>query len=174
MTKYIAKLALTLLAITALVAAALAGVDAVTAPVIGQLNYEKTQKAIEAVLPGGGEAVQIQPTELVKAVYASDAGYAVQVAPAGFDGQIDMMVGVSKEGKVLNISIISHTETAGLGAVAAANTSAGNAFRSQYAANDAPFAVGGNIDALTGATITSKAVTAGVNAAVEFVEEVLK
>lgn len=173
MTKYIAKLALTLLAITAIAAAALSGVNAITEPVILRLNEEKTKKAIETVLPGGGQPLEIADTTgLVKAAYASDAGYAVQVAPSGFDGEISMMVGVAPDGKVLGISIISHTETAGLGAVAAAKTSAGETFRGQFSDTGAPFAVGGNIDALTGATITSKAVTAGVNAAVEFVKEV--
>lgn len=173
MIKYITRLALTLLVITSLVAAVLSGVNAITEPVILRLNEEKTQKAIEAVLPGGGQPLELEDTTgLIKAAYASDTGYAVQVAPSGFDGEIDMMVGVSKEGKILGISIISHTETAGLGAVAAAKTSAGEAFRGQFSDTDAPFAVGGNIDALTGATITSKAVTAGVNAAVAFVKEV--
>lgn len=173
MIKYITKLALTLLVITSLVAAVLAGVDAITEPVILRLNEEKTQQAIEAVLPGGGQPLELEDTTgLIKAAYVSDTGYAVQVAPSGFDGEIDMMVGVSKDGKVLGISIISHTETAGLGAVAAAKTSAGEAFRGQFSNTDAPFAVGSNIDALTGATITSKAVTSGINAAVEFVKEV--
>ena len=169
---YILRLALTLLVITAVVAAALAGVNAITAPRIAAAKAEKTQQAIEAVLPGGGTAMEdfTDPTGLVQAVYTSDSGYAVQVTPAGFDGTIDMMVGISKEGKVLNISIISHTETAGLGAVAAAKTSAGEAFRNQFGQSDAPYAVGDNVDALTGATITSKAVTDGVNAAVEFVK----
>lgn len=173
MIKYITKLALTLLAITSLVAAVLAGVDAITEPVILRLNEEKTQKAIETVLPGGGQAMELEdPTGLIKAAYASDTGYAVQVAPSGFDGEINMMVGISKDGKILGVSIISHTETAGLGAVAAAKTSAGEAFRGQFSDADAPFAVGDNIDALTGATITSKAVTSGINAAVVFVKEV--
>ena len=50
---YILRLALTLLVITAVVAVALAGVNSITAPKIEQLNAEKTQQAIEAVLPGG-------------------------------------------------------------------------------------------------------------------------
>ncbi len=167
---YIARLALTLLIITAVVAAALAGVNAVTAPVIASLTAQKTQQAIEAVLPGGGEAVEsfADETGLVKAVYASQSGYAIQVAPSGFDGEISMMVGISKEGKVLGIDVISHTETAGLGAVAAAKNSAGESFRSQFIGQNGDLAVskdGGSIDAITGATITSRAVTEGVNAA---------
>lgn len=167
---YIARLALTLLIITSVVAAALAGVNAVTAPVIASITAQKTQNAIAAVLPGGGEALEsfTDETGLVTAVYASESGYAIEVTPAGFDGQITMMVGVSKDGKVLGIDVISHTETAGLGAVAAAKNSAGESFRGQFVGQNGDLAVtkdGGSIDAITGATITSRAVTEGVNAA---------
>ena len=166
---YILRLALTLLLICTAVAAALAGVNYITAPVIRAAKEAKTQAAIEAVLPGGGEAVEYSDeTGLVKAAYQSQSGYAIQVAPSGFNGQIDMMVGIDKDGNVLAISIISQTETAGLGAVSAANTGAGEAFRGQFAGASGSVSVskdGGDIDAITGATITSRAVCDGVNAA---------
>jgi len=170
---YVLRLALTLLAITAVVAAALAGVNSITAPAIEALNAQKTQEAIELVLPGGGEVMDSFPaTALVSKVYASDAGYAVEVTPGGFDNTITMMVGVDTEGKVLGISVISHTETAGLGAVAAAGTPAGVSFREQFVGTSGSVAVakdGGSLDAITGATITSRAICAGVNAALECV-----
>ncbi len=171
---YILRLSMTLLLITAVVAAALAGVNAITAPAIQAINEEKTQKAIEAVLPGGGELLEgfTDETGIVKAVYASETGYAVQVTPGGFGGEINMMVGVDKAGKVLNISIISHAETPSLGAVAAADSAAGRSFRGQYTGQTGELAVskdGGAIDAITSATITSRAVTAGVNAALQCV-----
>ena len=81
-----------------------------------------------------------------------------------------MMVGVSNDGKVTGISIISHTETAGLGAVAAAATSAGEAFRGQFVGMSGTVSVskdGGSVDSITGATITSRAICVGVNAALE-------
>ena len=173
--KYVARLALILLLITSVVAACLAGVNAVTKPIIDQLNAEKTQKAIEAVLPGGFEnqiTDYADATGLVSKVYQGANGYALEVTPGGFDNTITMMVGVDFEGKVLGISIVSHTETAGLGAVAAANTSAGEAFRGQFVGQSGSVAVskdGGALDAITGATITSRAVCAGVNAALDCV-----
>lgn len=167
---YILRLALTLLVITAAVAAALAGVNAVTEPIIEALTAQKTQAAIEAVLPGGGEKLEqfADETGLVQAVYASETGYAVQVAPVGFDGEIVMMVGIDKNVTVLAIDIISNTETAGLGAVAGADNTKGEAFRQQFAGQSGELAVdkdGGQIDSLTSATITSRAVVKGVNAA---------
>ena len=172
---YILRLALTLLAITAVVAACLAAVNGVTKPRIEAAKAAKTQQAIEAVLPGGGEEVKDFPQiQSVAKVYASETGYAVEVAPSGFGGPISMMVGISKDGQVLGVSVISQTETAGLGAVCAAKTSAGEAFRNQYTGKSGTLAVtkdGGDIDAITGATISSRAVTAGVNAALACVAE---
>ncbi len=171
---YILKLALTLLIITAVVAAALAVVNAVTAPKIARLNEEKTQAAIEKVLPGGGEKLEIADGNgMVRAVYGSDKGYAVEVASSGFGGEILMMVGIDLQGSVTGLDIISHTETAGLGSVAAEDTAKGEAFRNQFAGTQGDLAVekdGGQIDSLTSATITSRAVVAGVNAAVECVK----
>ena len=168
---YILRLALTLLVITAVVAVALAGVNSITAPKIEQLNAEKTQQAIEAVLPGGFDTQITDYTDdtgLVTNVYSGADGYAFEVTPAGFDNTITMMVGVDHDGKVLGISIVSHTETSGLGAVAAASTSAGESFRGQFVGMSGSVSVtkdGGEVDTLTGATITSRAVCTGVNAA---------
>ena len=168
---YILRLALTLLVITAVVAVALAGVNSITAPKIEQLNAEKTQQAIETVLPGGFDTQITDYTDdtgLVTNVYSGANGYAFEVTPAGFDNTITMMVGVDHDGKGLGISIVSHTETSGLGAVAAACTSAGESFRGQFVGMSGSVSVtkdGGEVDALTGATITSRAVCTGVNAA---------
>ena len=168
---YVARLALTLLIITSVVALALAGVNSITAPAIAKLTAEKTQTAIETVLPGGYESEvtgYADETGLVSKVYAGANGYALEVTPGGFDNTITMMVGVDAEGKVLGISIIKHTETAGLGAVAAAGTPAGESFRGQFVGQSGSVAVtkdGGAMDAITGATITSRAICDGVNAA---------
>ena len=170
---YIIRLAATLLIITSVVAAALAGVNGITSPIIAQKTAEKTQMAIEAVLPGGGEeidrnAVGYEGADLVSKVYKGENGYAIEVTPGGFDNTITMMVGVDFQGKVLGIDIISHTETAGLGAVADAETPAGQSFRGQFVGAEGSVSVtkdGGAMDAITGATITSRAVCDGVNAA---------
>ena len=165
---YVLRLAVTLLVIAGVMAAALAGVNSVTAPIIEKLTYEKTQAAVSAVLPGGGDTVEFPAMDLVSKVYQGENGYAVEVTPSGFDNTITMMVGVDNDGAVTGISIIDHSETAGLGAVAAATTAAGEAFRAQFKGLTGSVSVskdGGQIDAITGATITSRAVCEGVNAA---------
>ena len=167
----IVQLAAILFAISAVCALLLGLVNLITAEPIQKAKDEKTQKAMAEVLAAdsyqqidytGGDA-------LVQAVYqAGDAGYVVQVTPSGFGGVIDMMVGVGADGNVTGVSNISMSETSGLGSNAKKET-----FRTQYTGQPGPFAVtkdGGQINALTGATITSRAVSSGVNAAVDAVK----
>ena len=169
---YVLRLAVTLLVIAGVMAAALAGVNSITKPKIEQLTYEKTQAAVSAVLEGGGDEVAFPAMDMVSKVYQGANGYAVEVTPSGFDNTITMMVGVDNDSNVTGISIISHTETAGLGAVAAATTAAGEAFRAQFVGLNGTVGVtkdGGQVEAITSATITSRAVCDGVNAALAVV-----
>ncbi len=170
------RLSVTLLVITGVMAALLAGVNAITKEKIAAAKAEKTQNAIEEVLPGVTDATEIEFSDdsgLVSKVYESSLGYGVEVNPSGFNGTVTVMVGVGRDGKVLGISIVQHTETAGLGAVAGEDSAKGEAFRDQFRGKNGDLAVtkdGGTIDALTGATITSRAVVEGVNAALDCVE----
>ena len=169
--KYVLRLTVTLLLITGIVAAALAGVNAITKDAIAANQAKKTQEALTVVLPDAGD---LQPVALsgdngiVSEVYSDGESYAVIVLPGGFDGEITMMGGIV-EGKVNGISVISHTETPGLGAVAAAKNAKGEAFRGQFVGLEGTLAVGDQIDAMSGATITSNAVVTGVNAALNYV-----
>ena len=173
---YTLRLSGILLLICVCVSAALAGVNAITKDRIATIQQEKTQAAISQVLEGTAEKLDLSEMKdlgIVCGAYASECGYAVEIAPNGFDGEILMMVGVDLEGKVTGISIISQTETAGLGAEAAADSAKGNAFRDQFiglTTGEIKLAKdGGTLDALTGATISSRAVTLGVETAVDFV-----
>ena len=175
MVMYVLRLAGTLFLIAAVVAVALAAVNGITAPAIAELNAQKTQEAISAVLPGGFDSEITDFADasgIVSKIYQGEGGYAVEVGPGGFDNTITMMVGIDNEGKVLGISVVSHTETAGLGAVAAAGTPAGIAFRDQFVGASGSVSVtkdGGTMDAITGATITSRAICVGVSAALDVV-----
>lgn len=173
---YVLRLALTLLIITGVVAAALAGINYITEPIIAAAKEAKTQEAVETVLEGGGQLLDpssyTDASGIVAAVYAGENGYAVQVTPGGFGGEINMMVGVDKEGNVLGVSIISHAETPSLGAIAGAENQAGKSFRDSFVGLSGEVKVskeGGQADTITSATITSKAVASGVNAALALV-----
>ena len=151
-----------------LVTALLLGLtNMITAPYIRANEWKTTQEAMNAVLPADSydEVEYTGGVATVDAVYkAGDAGYVVQVAPSGFGGVLDVMVGVNTDGTCSGVSIISHSETSGLGANATKED-----FRAQFVgkANVAVTKDGGDIAALTGATITSRAVCDGVNAAIE-------
>ena len=166
------RLTVTLLAISAACALLLGLVNAVTAPRIEAAQRAKTEAAMAEVLPADSyDPVDfLLESSIVTAVYAAgDEGYVIQVAPSGFGGTIDMMVGVSKDGVCTGVSIIKMAETAGLGANAAKAD-----FRAQFVGLSGTVAVtkdGGVIDALTGATITSRAVADGVTAALEAAEQ---
>ena len=167
----ILRLVITLFLITAVVAAALAGVNTITKDAIAANQEKKTQDALAVVLPDAGKLEQVAlsgDTGIVSEVYTDGSNYAVKVRPSGFAGDVTMMVGIA-DGKICGISVISHTETAGLGAVAAAQNAKGEAFRGQFVGQSGELAVGDQIDALSGATITSKAVVSGVNAALSYV-----
>ena len=171
--RYILRLTLTLLLITACVAAALAGVNAITKDKIAAAQQEKANQAMLEVLPGYGgfTSCEFTGSALVKNVYLPQGGdgsaYVVEVAPAGFGGEIIMMVGID-DGAVTGVSVVSQTETAGLGAIVADKGEKGTTFREQFVGAQEAVQVdkdGGQIQAITGATITSRAVAEGVNAA---------
>ena len=75
------------------------------------------------------------------------------------------MVGVSNEGKVTGLAVENMQETRGLGANALSDEN----FLAQFLLTGGDAEVGSNIDALTGATVSSKAVTKAVNSAVAYV-----
>ena len=162
-----AQLVIVLFAISAITALLLGLVNMVTAPAIAANNLKKTNEAMAAVLPYDGTYEPVTYTgsdPVVTAMNkAGDAGYVVQVAPSGFGGNLNVMVGVDNAGVCTGVSIISHAETSGLGANATKES-----FRDQFVGKSGTQAVtqdGGEINAHTGATITSRAVTSGVNSA---------
>ncbi|MBR6312287.1 MAG: RnfABCDGE type electron transport complex subunit G [Oscillospiraceae bacterium] len=165
----IGVLILTLFLVTAVMSGLLGLVNYVTKDRIAAFKAESMDAAMREVLPadsyteveyGGGDA-------LVSGVWEAGGGYVVEVTPSGFGGEVDMMVGVDADGRVTGVSIVSMSETSGLGSNASKPE-----FRAQYAgkAEAALTKDGGDIDALTGATVTSRAVTRGVNAALAAAE----
>ena len=165
---------LTLFAIC-LVATALLGLtNNVTAPIIEKLAIEteiKSRQVVFADAKSFGEAEILEDgTSVVAAL--DDAGnvigHVVVNTAKGYGGDISVMTGVDSEGKVTGVNILSHAETAGLGAKAAEQD-----FRDRFIGLISGITVSkdkagdNSIDAITGATITSRAVTDAVNAAIQ-------
>lgn len=101
----------------------------------------------------------------IRSVHKSDAGYVIETVTAGYAGDITVLVGVSKEGTVTGLVVRELSETFGLGA----NALTDHGFLSQFLNTSGEAEVGTNVDALTGATVTSKAVARCVNSAVAYV-----
>ena len=103
-------------------------------------------------------------------VGGESAGYAIKVVASGSQGSIEMMVGVDGEGTVTGVSIVDNSETAGIGSKVMNNETLASGvgvldqFQGKSAA-DGTLSVGSNVDAITGATVSTKGVTTGVNAA---------
>ena len=184
--QYIGKLAGILLAITAVTALLLGAVNYVTAPVIAAATEEKRVAAMQQVLtaeeytaveafPAEGEtyssaACSATVTALSEAVQdGSPVGYVAEVATNGFGGAIDMVVGLTTDGTVTGVAVISHSETPNVGSKVVDDQSVLDRFAGLT--GEITVNSGDNrVDAVSGATTSSKAVTAGVNAAIAAVE----
>ena len=159
-----------------LVCSALLGtVYAVTKAPIEASNLAKVNAAIAAVTP----AFDNVPSEDVQKVDGGEiytsrmgdevVGYAVKVSTTGFGGTLTIMVGFAPDGTIYNTSVISHSETPGLGAkIVDENCAPRTQVKGKNPAS--PLSVskdGGEIDAITASTITSRAFLKAVNAAYE-------
>ena len=186
---YIIKLTVTLLVTCVVVAAALGGVNAVTADTIDDINWENTVTAMKAVVADPdattfSDALPLSDDMLAAAAAASgtldsvyeaqengqSAGYAIKVVTSGSQGKIEMMVGVDSEGTITGVSIVKNSETSGIGSKVMnnENTAAGVGVLTQFegkSAADGTLTVGSNIDAISGATVSTRGVTNGVNSA---------
>ena len=172
----IVKLTVVLFLVCAIVAGVLGGVNLITKDKIAEQDRIKTAKAYSAVLEASDytdvDYDQATFTTIDRIVKADDKGYVVTTTFSGAQGSITMAVGVDTDMKCTGISIISHTETAGLGATAAADTDAGRAFRDQFVgmSGSGSLVVGKNVIAVSGATVSTKGITMGANAALAAVE----
>ena len=157
--------------------AAVAVVYAVTKDPIAAASVAKTNKAIEEVVPQFDNnpseevlmvAADLQKPEETNKVYVAKkggevVGYAVEsTTKKGFGGAFSIMVGFTPDGKVFNTSVLSHSETPGLGAKI---TDKGSHFITQWkgknltdgSVNISVKKDGGYIDAITASTISSRA-----------------
>ena len=174
----ILKLALVLFLVCAIVAGVLGVVNELTYRRIDEQKQAKTAEAFASVM----KADRFDPVDFenpdfptIDSIYSADggAGYVVTSTFSGAQGNITLAVGVDSDYKCTGISVIEHSETSGLGANAASTGEVGVNFRAQYVGQDESIALsnaGGSIDALTGATITSRAITEAVATSIRAVK----
>ncbi len=176
MNKKILRLSVLLFAVCALVSGVLGGVNVLTESRIEEQKRLNTEKAYRQVLPAESyeELIYTGSDARIQAISRCEAGHIVTMTVGGSQGDISFVVGVDGDYRCTGISIISHSETAGLGAVAAAKNAKGESWRAQFAGQGDNMAIrkdGGHIDAISGATITSRALTEGAADAIRAVKE---
>ena len=174
----ILKLTLVLFLVCAIAAGALGVVNELTKDRIAAQQMAKTAEAFSAIMKSDGyEEVAFDAAAFptVDSVHraTNGAGYVVTSTFSGAQGNITLAVGVDNDLKCTGISVIEHSETSGLGANAASTGEVGVKFRAQFVGADENIALaksGGTIDALTGATITSRAITGAVAESIRVVK----
>ncbi len=189
--------ALTLIALIAGVA--LSGVFSMTKDTIDEQKEKAAWAAYQEVVPGAVTFEAVPEAQEIKGqIYGNDfgrvtinevvrglddsgntAGYAIAVTSAeGYDGNIGLSVGLTSDGTINSISFTELHETPGKGSLAAEPL-----FKDQFNGRSAAFLKllkdGGSskdneIDGISGATISSKAIVNAVNAALDFFHSMIK
>ena len=143
------------------------GISAVLKPVEAENKAKEQQELMSLLLPGSQtfteEAYDGEDAN-IKEVFKGETGCVVRTEVAGYVDDIVVLVGVSNEGKVTGVVVEELAETQGLGARAMTDMT----FLSQYIDTAGDAVIGENVDALTGATVTSKAVTKAINSAAAY------
>src|SRR5574344_16411 len=157
--------------------AILAVVYAGTKAPIEKTNAANTTKAISLVLPEFDGTPVLNTVQYDGKDYpyytASKSGqvvgYAIQSTSIGFGGPLTIMVGITMDGKIYNTSVLQHSETPGLGAKCTSDQKFINQFKG-FDPSVKKLVVskdGGDVDAITASTITSRAYTLAIKNAVE-------
>lgn len=151
-----------------LAAAVLLGVYNLTLDLRKANEQKELQAKMETLLPGSttfAEEAYTGDDANIAFVYKGETGYVIGTSTAGYAGPVHMLIGVSNDGYVTGLQVRQMEETFGLGGEALSDWE----FLAQFLNTKGDAVVGEGIDAISGATVTSKAITRSVNSAVAFV-----
>lgn len=174
MIKDIIRTGIFLFIVTAISGILLAFTENITAPIIQNNQRIAEEKAQNLVLPSLRFSDNITSKDS-KHTYrvgfdknGKVTGAIFKVSPKGFGGIINIMVGINLEGRVINYKILSLSETPGLGSKLTSETFTNN-MKNLLETNPSPIFMvkkdGGNVDAVTAATISSRAFCKGIQEA---------
>ena len=185
--KFVIKVAGTLTVIALVTAALLGLVDGVTRDKIAEIEAEKTRIAMSAVTPAGSEftdkleipaeaaeAAAAQGGKVLELYGVKAGGCVMKISASGSQGSIVMMVGVDGNKAITGISVVSHSETSGIGTKVVGNelNDAGVPVLDQFIglSGSGSLVVKKNITPITTATVSTKGITMGANAALAAAE----
>ena len=136
------------------ITALLALTNSATQPVIEKAALERAEAARAEIIPeaDGFELMEVDNlpgsvTEIYRTT--NDTGYVFMLTTMGYGGEMDLILGMDNDGKIIDVKTLKHSETKGMG-----SKTAEEPFRSQFRGADASLE---GVDAITGATISSKA-----------------
>ena len=174
------KLGGILCAIALVLGVLLSYVNGITAGKIEEVNAKAVQDGLSEVMPDAKQFVLMDGSvndnsygiEVDDIYIAMDGeerviGYCATAFPVGYGGKVETIVGMNTDAVITGVKVTNNmSETPGLGAKATVKEN----YTYRFEGKNAPLALkkdGGEIDGITSATITSRAVVSGVNAAVE-------
>lgn len=173
------KLGVILFLITGICVGLLGVVNQITLPIIEANSLKTEQESMKQLLSEADNFIQVEGVSdvLVKKVFVAKSssnivGYVINVEPKGYGGAIGLLIGIDSNNVIKGVKILSHSETPGFGANADKP-----AFIDQYVGKQGELKVTkitpkeDEIQAITGATITSAAITEGANAAFSYVKD---
>ncbi|MFR9620778.1 MAG: RnfABCDGE type electron transport complex subunit G [Rikenellaceae bacterium] len=177
------NMVLSLLSVTVVASASVGYVYQLTAAPIAAAKEQATQSALKMVLPEFDANVisDLMIDDLQTVVYTASKsneviGYAVKsISNQGYAGAITLMVGIAPNGDLLDVSVLSQNETPGLGSKM--KDADNSLIKSVKGRNISKLDLrvkkdGGDIDALTGATISSRAYGDAIARAYKAVDQV--
>ncbi len=154
--------AVVLVIICLVVTAALAFTHSVASPIIAE-NEKQTADAARAQVLPEGDGFTLYEGELVDGVtecYTADNGTGIAVTSTygSFGGTLTSMVGIDKDGKITGVTVTGHADTPGLGTKAMETDYLAGNYNGLDTADAGSIKDDANVDAITGATISSNAV----------------
>ncbi len=182
------KLAMVLAIIVGISTALLAFTYAITKGPIENTRFQNEMDAMKAIMPIAKdfEEIKIESPEsyngILKISKATDGndivGYIFMITTKGYGGNLKFLAGLDKDSKLTGMKVLEHSETPGLGAVSTTEEFQSQ-FKGKSTENGINYVKGtepkeGEISAITGATITTKAITKGVNEAIDYYNKFLK
>lgn len=196
------KFPLVLLVVTLVSAASLAGLNYATTPAKQRIQDEITQRALKVVMPQAVDFEKVDISvngepfsyRLAKDASGELVGYVTEGAADGYSSKLKVMVGMTPELEIKAIKVVFQKETPGLGDkieevlskktwwTVITRTSPDESdlrpwFQTQFDGSKPPVKLtkqGGTIEAITGATISSKAICEAVNDAMEKLQKVIE
>jgi len=173
------KLGAILFIITAICSGLLGFVNNITTPIIAENKKSSEQKAMKILMSEAEEFTEVPGIvdENIKQLYIAKSndksiGTVAKIGPSGYGGEITVLIGFDLDANIKGIKILSLAETPGLGA----NATKGS-FINQFLQKIPPLNVvktspkDNEIEAITGATITSAAIVKGVNEAAKYITD---